>query len=67
MFRVITRGCSQDFERWPDALNVANALVISHLSLSINQTSPETDRLEFVVARIASDHRHPSVSGTGPQ
>lgn len=67
MFRVVARGYSQDFERWTDASNTANALVISHLPLSINQTSPETDRLEFAVAGIAGDRRHPSGCGTGLQ
>lgn len=62
MFRVATREYSQEFERWTDALEVANALKPSCKSWLQDIRIFEGAELVWVYSR---SHTHPQYVGAG--
>lgn len=62
MFRVITRGFSQEFERWTDALNTAKSLQPKCRSLLQDIRIFEGENLVWVYSR---SHTYPQYIGPG--
>jgi hypothetical protein len=62
MFKVVTRGYSQEFERWTDALNAANALKPTCKSWLQDIRIFLQGELIWVYSR---SHTHPQYIGAG--
>lgn len=62
MFRVITRGFSQEFERWTDALNTAKSLQPQCKSLLQDIRIFDNEDLVWVYSR---SHKYPQYVGPG--
>jgi hypothetical protein len=62
MFKVITPGFSQDFERWTDALNAAKSLKPNCKSLFEDIRIYEGEELVWVYSR---NHTYPQYVGAG--
>jgi hypothetical protein len=62
MFKVVTRGYSQEFERWTAALNAAKALIPQCRSLTQDIRIFLFDDLVWVYSRL---HKYPQYIGAG--
>lgn len=62
MFRVITPGFSQEFERWTDALNTANSLIPKCKRLTEDVRIYLFDDLVWV---YSGSHKYPMYIGAG--
>lgn len=62
MFRVVTRGVSQEFERWTDALEQANSLKPSCKSLLQDIRIFDGEELIWIYSR---SHTYPQYIGAG--
>lgn len=62
MFKVVTRDYSQEFERWTDALEAANALKPKCKSLLQDVRIFDNDELIWIYSR---SHRYPQYIGAG--
>jgi hypothetical protein len=62
MFRVATRGVSQEFERWTDALEAGKALIPQCKSLLQDIRIFDGDQLVWVYSR---SHTFPQFVGAG--
>lgn len=62
MFRVITRGFSQEFDRWTDALNTAKSLQPKCKSLFEDIRIFDKENLVWVYSR---SHTYPQYVGSG--
>lgn len=62
MFKVMTRGFSQEFERWTDALNSAKSLQPKCKSLFEDIRVFDGDDLVWVYSR---SHTYPQYVGSG--
>lgn len=62
MFRVATRGTSQEFERWTDALEAGKALIPQCKSLLQDIRIFDEDQLVWIYSR---SHTFPQFVGAG--
>lgn len=62
MFKVVTRGFSQEFERWTDALNTAKSLQPQCKSLLQDIRIFDGEELVWVYSR---SHTYPQFIGPG--
>lgn len=62
MFKVVTRGFSQEFERWTDALESAKSLIPQCKSLTQDIRIFLFDELIWVYSR---EHKYPKYIGAG--
>jgi hypothetical protein len=62
MFRVITRGFSQEFARWTDALNMAKSLQPQCKSLLEDIRILDGEEVVWVYSR---SHKYPQYVGPG--
>ncbi len=62
MFQVVTKGFSQEFERWTDALNTANSLKAQCRSLTQDVRIYLEGELIWVYSRL---HKYPQYIGAG--
>lgn len=62
MFRVVTKGFSEEYERWTDALNAAKSLIPQCKSLTQDIRIFLFDELVWVYSRL---HKYPQYIGAG--
>ncbi len=62
MFRVVTKGFSQEFERWTDALNTAKSLIPECKSWIQEIRILLCDELVWLYSR---EHKYPKYMGAG--